>query len=87
MSGDTAKGSTVTDPGPVSAEAMRTGTSDAPAAPVLVSGTPLKTPVTSDGPVSAKSDLPGGTIAPTLPASAAVPNKVVAQPVPAGSAK
>ncbi len=55
---DAAKGSTLTDPGPVKAEDMRTGSTDAPpAAPVLTASAPLKTPVTADptiGGVAAK---------------------------------
>lgn len=45
---DASQGSTVTDPGPVKAEDMRTGSGDAAVLPVLTAAAPLKTPLTVD---------------------------------------
>jgi hypothetical protein len=59
------KGSTVTDPGPVKAEDMRTGTADAATAPVLTAASPLKVPVTTEAP----ADAPAAKVAPPAPAA------------------
>ncbi len=60
-------GSTVKDPGPVAAIDMKTGTSDASAAPVLTSAAPLKVPATAD---AAGQSAPAKVqAAPVVPAS------------------
>ena len=59
------KGSTMTDPGPLSGADMKTGTSDAVAAPVLTANAPLKVPVTTEAPAAA----PAAKVAPPAPAA------------------
>lgn len=61
---DAGKGSTVTEPGPLTADDMRTGTSDAVAAPVLTANAPLKVPVTTEAPAAAPAAKVAAPVAP-----------------------
>ena len=60
------KGSTQTDPGPVKAEDMKTGSADVRTAPVLTANAPLKTPATSEAPAAA---APAKVAPPAAPAA------------------
>jgi hypothetical protein len=66
---DAGKGSTVTEPGPVKSDDMRTGSPAVAAAPVLTASAPLKVPVTAEAPAAS----PAAKVAP--PAPAATPAK------------